>query len=340
MAAERHARAMGTDVNIIVTHDDTLDSLDRQESTADHLADVALARVRELERRWSRFDPDSEISRLNDSAGRPTVVSDDTCHLIGSAISVWQRSGGFVDCTKLHAVIDAGYDRSFDQLPADRPSGTPVPPRLRRLSPNDIHADGNTVTMPDTIGFDPGGIGKGLAADLIVDAAMRSGARGICVDLGGDVRVAGSAPNGGGWTIAIDHPGGRLALLGLYDGAVATSTTLRRQWRIDGRPHHHLIDPRTERPSTSDISFVTVIAGDALRAETTAKAILLRGGPHPFDLLDGKGMEALVTYRDGRVCRSAGFTRFTGGHEPPSSITERVALDSVGRDSGPKTAVA
>ncbi len=340
MAAERQARAMGSDVRIIVTDDDNSFGSGHHPYSADQIAGRALARIDELERRWSRFDARSEICLLNASDGRPTVVSDDTRLLVDSAVTAWRRSGGYVDCTKLHAVIDAGYDRSFEQIPDDRTTMPMTSPRLRRTSPDDLHTDGNTITMPAGVGFDPGGIGKGLAADLVVDEAMRSGAAGVCVDLGGDVRVAGRAPRGHGWTIAIDHPDGRIALVGLHDGAVATSTTLRRRWQIAGHPRHHLIDPRTERPSTSHLAFVTVVAADTLRAETMAKAVLLRGGDHPFDLLDGKGMEALVVDGHGGVRWSEGFTRFTGTQELPPTIGHPLPTDRSGTRPTPLEGVA
>ena len=106
--------------------------------------------------------------------------------------------------------------------------------------------------------------------------------------------------------------------LGLHDGAVATSTTLRRRWEVDGEARHHLIDPGTGRPSDTDLTLATVVAGQAWVAEVLAKAVLLRGLPHPFDLVGGTGAEALAVDTDGRVHVTPGFTAFTGGVLPSS----------------------
>src|SRR5207244_11191700 len=115
------------------------------------------------------------------------------------------------------------------------------------LGCTDIAVDGREVRLPAGTGFDPGGIGKGLAADMVVAEATASGAAGVCVNLGGDLRVTGLDPTDAAWTVAVEHPlaATPLAYLGLRDGAVATSTTLRRRWQVEGQPRHHPLDPLT-----------------------------------------------------------------------------------------------
>jgi thiamine biosynthesis lipoprotein len=177
----------------------------------------------------------------------------------------------------------------------------------------DIVIDGDTVTFPEGMGFDPGGIGKGLAADLVTADLLAAGASGVCVNIGGDVRVAGDSPNGLGWTLAIEHPSSSrpIALVGLWDGAVGTSSVLCRVWTVSGQLRHHLLDPATGQPSTSDLALATVIAGEAWIAEVLAKAILLRGSQRAFDLVDAT-TAALVVDHAGRVTTSASFSRYVG----------------------------
>jgi thiamine biosynthesis lipoprotein len=172
------------------------------------------------------------------------------------------------------------------------------------------HGD-SIVRLPPGTGFDPGGIGKGLAADLVVAAAMDEGAAGVCVNVGGDLRVAGQAPAGGSWTVAVEHPARAtpIALLDLAAGAVATSTTLLRRWTVDGRRRHHLIDPRTGGPSDSDVDVMTVVAGEAWRAEVLATACLLRGSRRAFDLLDADA-HGLAVMATGAVVHATGLRPF------------------------------
>ena len=278
---------MGSDAHLIVV------------GGAPALIDQAKARVADLEQRWSRFVDDSEISRLNRHAGQFVEVSAETRTLVERAIEAWRLTGGAFDPTVLGAVLRAGYVCSFEALGPEAPAGrSPL-----GIGAADISIAGQAVRLPPRTGFDPGGIGKGLAADLISDELMAAGAEGVCVNLGGDVRVAGHGPDGGPWNVAVVHPAHEspLALIGLLDGAVATSTTLRRRWRTAGQERHHVIDPQTGEPSTTDLTLASVVAGEAWAAEVLAKAVLLAGAAHPFDLVGGTGAHALAVNDAGDI---------------------------------------
>jgi thiamine biosynthesis lipoprotein len=285
---------MGTDAHVIVV------------GGCEQLADEARRRIFDLERRWSRFLPDSEVSFLNDHAGEEVRLSSDTVALVARAIEAWRLTGGAFDPTVLGDVIRAGYDRTFDELAL-----TPGPSALV-VGCTDIEIDGCAVRLPRGTGFDPGGIGKGLAADIVAGEVMAAGADGVCINLGGDLHVLGEAPEGG-WTIAVEHPAfdEPITVIGLEYGAVATSTTLKRQWRVEGQLRHHLIDPHTGLPSSTDLTLATVIAGQAWVAEVLATAVLLRGSARAFDLLN-EHTAALVVDDHGRVSRSTGFDAYAG----------------------------
>src|SRR5207244_4008326 len=111
------------------------------------------------------------------------------------------------------------------------------------------------------------------------------------------------------------------AHVGLAEGAVATSTTLRRRWETDGEPRHHLIDPGTGLPSETDVNLATVVAARAWAAEVLAKAVLLRGSRYAFDILGGTGTEGLVVDDTARVATTEGFAAYTGG-SPPLLVTD------------------
>jgi thiamine biosynthesis lipoprotein len=299
---------MGSDVHLVVVGGD------------DHLLDDAQRRVEQLERRWSRFIETSEICELNRRAGEDVLVSPETAVLVERAIEAWRMTGGGFDPTVLGAVVRAGYDISFDEMPEDRPeSHTSLIGGC-----TDIRIDSCTVRLPVGSGFDPGGIGKGLAADIVIDELLAAGVAGACVNLGGDLRVAGENPHGDAWTIAIEHPSidEPVALVGLHSGAVATSTTLRRRWNIDGVPRHHLIDPSTGEPSKSDLELTTVIAAEAWVAEVMAKAILLRGSVRAFDIVDD-GVQALTIDAGGAIRATPGLQLFAGATPLPTELGRR-----------------
>jgi thiamine biosynthesis lipoprotein len=270
-------------------------------------------RLADLEARWSRFRPDSELSALNRTDGRPVRVSSETLTLLALAVLGWQATAGRFDPSVLEALEAAGYDRSFDRLPVDghatdgaRPAPGPAP----GLSGIRIDAEAGTATLPPGTRLDPGGIAKGYTADLLCAQLRAAGAAGVCVNIGGDLRVSGTAPRRGPWTIAVPHPhGGQAATLQLTDGAAATSSPLRRAWQVGGRPAHHLIDPRTGRPADTGILQVTAIAAEAWRAEVTATAAFLAGLPDGLSLASHLGAEALVVDHDGDLHLTARLQR-------------------------------
>jgi len=274
------------------------------------LTAYARDRLAELEAQWSRFLATSEVSRLNDASGDPCRVSADTFVLLTRSVQGWAATGGRFDPTVLTAVEAAGYDRTFVEVRDDPgPVGAAVPaPGCAgiRLDPH-----WRLVTLPAGVAVDPGGIGKGLAADLVVDELLAAGALGACVNVGGDVRVAGTAPTSEDWLIAIEDPmgGGELDRVSIAAGAVATSSTRLRTWSRAGEPQHHLIDPVTGAPGRGAAAQVTVVAGQGWWAEVVAKAAVLAGGAGA-DVLAAAGTDGVVVGPDGDRRDTPGFSRF------------------------------
>jgi thiamine biosynthesis lipoprotein len=304
MEAETRFHAMGSDVHVIVVGGPL------------SLLETAREFIDDLESRWSRFRSDSEISRLNDAAGRPVRVSSLTVALVQRAIEGSRITGGRYDPTVLGAVIRAGYDRSFELLGTETLGAHSV--LGLGLEGIVVEETTSTVTLPSGVGFDPGGIGKGYAADLVVRELLSQGAAGACASVGGDLRVDGDAPDGDSWTICIDHPlrPGANELIGLRSGAVATSTRARRAWGPKHDRRHHLIDPATGRPARSGLLSAAVIAAEGWQAEVVAKAAFIAGLAEGLFLLASTGTDGLLIDDHGSVYPSAGFDRFTGGNHP------------------------
>jgi FAD:protein FMN transferase len=288
---------MGTSVHLIGVGED-----------AEALIEIAEARIAQLEAKWSRFRPTSELSRMNERAGTRTRLTRETFDLVAAAIDGWRHTGGLFDPTLLAAVERAGYDASFDALPAHRTSDPGAPAAASASSAGGagivLDPDECTVLLPTGTQLDLGGIAKGHTADLVVADLAAAGLHGACANLGGDVRVWGRAPEGAAaWTVDIADPTcatAPLAQLELDDGAVVTSTRLRRRWSIDGIEHHHLIDPRTGRSACSGWAQASVVAATATEAEVLVKALFL-AGPARADLLAEHDARAVLVADDGHV---------------------------------------
>lgn len=263
--------------------------------------DVTAARavVQQLERRWSRFRPGSEISRLNAAPGRWTVVSAETFALLERAEHARRRTEGAFEPFLLGRLEDLGYDRPWTG-PPDSPLRAPEPTFVR---PGPVEVDQSTgaVRLPPGARFDPGGIGKGFAADLVADHLRAAGAAWGQVELGGDVRVFGPAPSGPAWRVRVEGPDGAgyAAEVVIAEGGVATSGTARRSWRRGGRSLHHLIDPATGWPAETDLVAVTATAGSLWWAEVVAKVVLIAGSAAGERILRGLGLGGVLLRRTG-----------------------------------------
>ena len=229
-----------------------------------------------LEQRFSRFRPDSELSRLNARAGSWMDVSPAMARMLAHALSVAVDSRGLVNAGVLPRLLAAGYVGSWPQ-PLDLPApplslcASPVPPLTQVLEVQ----PGRARLQPGTA-LDLGGLAKGVFADEL--AGMLGGDAACSV--GGDVACRGPGPGGDGWPVRI--PGG--AVLTIRDAGVATSGVGRRRW---GRDAHHIIDPRTGCPARSDVAEVTVIARTATVAEWAATSIVV-GGTAESERLSGR----------------------------------------------------
>lgn len=266
----------------------------------------ARRRLIELENLWSRFSPSSEIAHANESAGRAVSVSASTRALIRLGVAGWRATDGRFDPTILRALASAGYDRDFAEISSEGVPFVAAPaPGCAGIEVDDA---AGTVMLPAGVEFDPGGIAKGYAADLIAGELIEQGARGACVNVGGDLRVFGEPPSDEGWIVGVEHPfGGEPQRLRIFDGAVATSTRVRRSWMRDGIRRHHLIDPGAGEPSKSGLASVTVVTTVGWRAEVLATAAFVAGTSSAQAVLAEAGATGLLVDDDGVVRNVAGI---------------------------------
>jgi FAD:protein FMN transferase len=265
-------RAVGTTCAAAVTagsHD---------ESEARRALDAAQDEVAACERELSRFDPTSDLSRLNAAGGRWTPIGRRLLEALDLALRAREETGGRFDPTVLPALAASGYDRSFELLEErearwadDWRAGTAI-----ELDPRNGRGRLERGTSVDL-----GGIGKGYAAGRALDAMVAASPTiaGGLVDLGGDIAVRGESPEGGPWLVAIADPrraGETLAVLALDSGGVATSGRDARRFG-PARSLHHLIDPETGESALAGPLTVTVVAPDPVAAEVHATTLAIAG---------------------------------------------------------------
>jgi thiamine biosynthesis lipoprotein len=257
------------------------------------------ARVRRRLLAWhdqfSRFLPDSELSRLNRDLRRVVPVSPTMARFAAAAVDAAAVTGGLVDPTLVDELETAGYhgDVNWQSLPLSRalllaPGRAVAHPRATASwSEIDIDRAARTVARPPGVRLDSGGIFKGLCGDMLAGLLGRHVS--FALDAAGDLRFGGI----GGWRrpvrVASPFDGSVLHVFELAQGAAATSGIGRRRWLdADGQPAHHLLDPATGRPAFTGVVQVTALAPTGVQAELRSKAALLSGPDAAADwLIDG-----------------------------------------------------
>ncbi len=286
------------------------------------LLDHGVDQVRALETAWTRFSADSEVSRVNAAGPRGLRVSRDTLVLFQVALAAETITAGACDSFMADEIESAGYDRDFADLPSPdqaphRPSSDPrltgrpsVRTTARRAGVRLLDRRKSYVRLPSGYALDAGGIGKGLAADLVTQALRQQGAVAVLVNLGGDLRVRGH-PQQGGWEIGIsDEVGSREQDLSvkLTAGGLCTSSQTRRRWLHHGAVQQHLLDPRTGGQLNSRWAAATVIAPHAWLAEALSKAALVLPASRFDRLLRRHFAGAIQQDWNGRVSQSPNST--------------------------------
>jgi thiamine biosynthesis lipoprotein len=230
------------------------------------------------------------------------------CGAVEAGVAAARRSGGLVDPTLLAEIEDAGYVASWSGSPVSVGEALAAAPPRRPAAPKpgspwerfEVDAANGTISRPPGARFDTGGIGKGLAADLI--AARLRGFPRFVVDCGGDIAVGGPGALFEPVAVEIEHPlsGETIGSVELTGGGIATSGLNVRIWRReDGSYAHHLLDPATGTPVWSGLIGATALAPSALEAETLAKLALLSGPVGARRALSTHG--GVIVHDDGSV---------------------------------------
>ncbi len=252
----------------------------------DDAADAVARCRRELlhwHEQFSRFRPESEISRLNHDPRESVPVSPLMRRVLQAAVRAANDTGGLVDPTLVDEIEHAGYAAHFagSGVPLRQalrlaPARRPGRPRTRAAFGGvQVQRRTGTVTRPVGVRLDPGGIAKGVFADELA-AGLRS-FDAFVIDCAGDLRVGGALAVPRPVHVASPFDESVLHTFALSAAGVATSGIGRRSWMRDGRPAHHLLDPATGAPAFTGVVQVTALAPSATEAEALSKAALLSG---------------------------------------------------------------
>jgi thiamine biosynthesis lipoprotein len=263
------------------------------------LAQQAIAEVRRIEHKYSRYRADSLLSRINQAAGSGAAieVDEETAHLLDFAAQIHALSDGLFDITS--GSLRRAWDFKSGRLPA--------PDQLAAILPcigwQQVHWSGQRIALPRAgMEIDFGGIGKEYATDRVATLLAQAGVTSGVVNFGGDLRVLGPQPDGQAWSVGIGHPrhaGALVARIQVMQGALATSGDSERFFELDGRRYCHILNPRTGWP-VAHWQSVSVVAPVCLAAGALTTIAMLMEDRAP-EFLREQGVGFLMVDREGSI---------------------------------------
>ncbi len=282
---------------------------------AEAALEAARERIGEIDRRMSARRADSDLARIGARAGRGSVsVPADLEGLLALALAVAQASGGAFDPTvaPLSDLWGIGTERA--RVPSEgeiRRALRLVDWRALRLTRGDA-APRAGLARPG-MGLDLGGIAKGYAADEALRLLRAGGVNSALIDLGGNLSVLGTRPDGRPWRLGVQDPerprGEALAALDARDGeSLVTSGAYERHLDTEGRRYGHILDPATGHPAEPGLLSVSVLGPRSALADALSTALYVRGLPGGLALLRAfPGYEAAFLLPDGRLVATGGL---------------------------------
>jgi FAD:protein FMN transferase len=301
IAVKRTQMHMGTLV--------TITAVATEKNVGDRAIQAAFDEIKRLEQLLSTWRSDSELSRVNQEAGRrPVQVSPETLELVTRSLELGRLTQGGFNIA-LGPAIEAWSVTERQRIPDER--------ELQQLKPLvdwtriQVNKEARTIYLPHTgMRIDVGGIGKGYAADRAVAEMKRVGVMGGVVALSGDIKAFGVLPDRKGFPVGIKHPRREeelIAMIDLNDEAISTAGDYERFFERDGVRYHHILDPQTLQPARACQS-VTVIAKEGMMADGLDTGLFVLGPEEGMALVERlPGVEAIIIDREGKITVSSGL---------------------------------
>ena len=282
------------------------------------------AELAEINRQMSTWDPDSEIARFNQSVStEPFQASEAFSDVVGAALELSRSTGSAFDPT-LNPLLNLwgfGSESEERKVPSDAEiADARALTGWRKLG---VDAGSNLRKSIPELALDLGAIAKGYGVDAIGQILDGAGHENWFAEIGGEVVVRGTNPDGIPWRIGIQHPTTNpmvdklQGIVNLTNGAVATSGDYRNYIEEDGVVYSHILDQRSGRAVLSDTASVTVAAPRCMDADGIATALFVMGADEGLDWVEQRPeVEALFLVRgtDGEISE-----KFSSGFEAATS---------------------
>ena len=267
----------------------------------------ALTVCGEYEKRLSRTIEGSDVWNVNHAHGASVTVSDDTVAILDCAKQVNALSGGMFDIT----IAPASTLWDFTSGAAVLPDAEAIAKAAERVDITKLTVEGNTVTLPEGMMIDLGGIAKGYIADAVKGYLENRGVESAILSFGGNIVAIGLKPDSSPWKVGIqdiDRPTGEYMLVARnFGGSTVTSGIYERGFDLDGVRYHHILDPNTGWPVQNELASVTIFSESSMWGDALATSAFALGTEAGRAMIEGlEGIEAVFIARDRSVTYTSG----------------------------------
>ena len=260
--------------------------------------------ILDLEGLLSTTDQDSELYALNQ--GETVTLSPDTRQVLEQALDLCRDTGGALDITIYPVVRAWGFTTGQYQVP----DAAALSALLERVDYAQVQLTGDTLTLPEGVQIDLGAVAKGYTGDRLMELFRQAGVASAYINLGGNVQVLGSSPDGDPWRIGIQDPEGEdyAAVVEVTDQAVVTSGSYERYFEQDGVRYGHIIDPSTGYPADSGLASVTIVSSSGTLADALSTALFVMGPDRAAEYWRGRDdFDFILIGEDGSITISEGI---------------------------------
>ena len=289
---------------------DTVITLTAYTEDAQILKD-AMEECGRYEQMLSRTIEGSDVWRINHADGVPVEVSDDTAAILRCAEKISEKSSGAFDIT----IAPASMLWDFTSGKAELPDTEALAAAAALVDYSKVQLEGNTVTLPEGMMIDLGGIAKGYIADKVKAYLEERGVEHAILSFGGNIVAIGKKPDGKDWKVGIqdiDKPTGEYMLVvANRGGSTVTSGIYERGFEVDGVRYHHLLNPKTGWPEQNELASVTILSESSMEGDALATAAFILGKEKGLELIESlPGIEAVFIERDRKVTCSSGAKNY------------------------------
>ena len=269
---------------------------------------AAQQKIQELEKLLSVTDEDSEVYRINHNGGEAVEVSAETAELIDFALDMNEQTGGALDITLYPVLCEWGFTTGEYKVPSEET----ISELLKKTGSDKVKLEGRTVTVSEGTSIDLGSVGKGETGDRICDILRQNGVTSALLDLGGNIQLLGSKPDGSDWKIGLKSPfdtSDNIAKLELSDCCVITSGGYERYFTDDdGNIYWHILDPKTGFPAKSGMISATVIGKSGRLCDALSTSLFVMGEEKAKELWESRDdFEFVLITDDDRLIMTEGL---------------------------------